>query len=78
MLQIPKQSLADRQTDVEASKRESKVGATNDVCLFGLDPPLRFRPRRVKTQQLHICERRPLSVPGTQPQHAGADTKAAV
>lgn len=33
VLQIPKQSLADRQTDVESSKRESKVGATTSACL---------------------------------------------
>lgn len=33
VLQIPKQSLADRQTDVESSKLEIKVGATTPVCL---------------------------------------------
>lgn len=64
VLQIPKQRLADRQTDVESSKLETKVGTTTSVWP-GPPTPI-FRPRRVKTQKLQICKRWPLSVPEMQ------------
>lgn len=64
VLQIPKQRLADRQTDVESSKLETKVGTTTSVWP-GPPTPI-FRPRRVKTQKLQICKRCPLSVPEMQ------------
>lgn len=35
VLQTPKQSLADRQTDVESRKLEIKVGAVASACLAG-------------------------------------------